>query len=321
MKLNIIITSVFFLLIVQVFGQQQGVYTNFLANPLHYSPAVVGSTNYHEVNFYHRNQWVGFKDAPTNFYFNVHGSYKNKAKHGYGLQVLSEQTGLLAKTGVYLNYGYQLKLTDHLKLGFGVRPGFVQYRIKLYDAVIADEGDPIFTGNTYSGIAFDVNSGLRLYSQKFELCATIDHLVGNRLAFSSYNQNLQFHYTLMTSYKLNFKKQWEFRPALLVKYTAPVPLQLSVLLQLSFKDKFFGGINFRTNDALGVYLGMRIKNRLSITYGYDYSYTSMRNYSAGSNEIGLSFILTKNRPSLEEKDDELNNSILEEIQKEMENNK
>jgi len=160
-----------------------------------------------------------------------------------------------------------------------------------------------------------------LYSQKFELCATIDHLVGNRLAFSSYNQNLQFHYTLMTSYKLNFKKQWEFRPALLVKYTAPVPLQLSVLLQLSFKDKFFGGINFRTNDALGVYLGMRIKNRLSITYGYDYSYTSMRNYSAGSNEIGLSFILTKNRPSLEEKDDELNNSILEEIQKEMENNK
>jgi hypothetical protein len=31
----------------------------------------------------------------------------------------------------------------------------------------------------------------------------------------------------------------------------------------------------------------------------------------------LSFILTKNRPSLEEKDDELNNSILEEIQKEM----
>ena len=321
MKLNIIITSVFFLLIVQVFGQQQGVYTNFLANPLHYSPAVVGSTNYHELSFYNRNQWLGFKDAPTNFYFNVHGSYKNKAKHGYGLQVLSEQTGLLAKTAIYLNYGYQMKLTDNWKLGFGMRPGFVQYRVKLYDAVIADEGDPIFTGNTYSGIAFDVNSGLRLYSKKFEFSATIDHLLGRRSPFTSYNQNLQFHYTFMTSYKLNFKKNWEFRPALLVKYTTPIPVQVSLLLQLSFKDQFFGGINFRSNDALGIYAGMRIKNRLTISYGYDYSYTSIRHYSGGSHEIGISFILTKNRPSLEEEDDKLNNSILEDVQKEMENNK
>lgn len=321
MKLKYITTSTFVLLTMYFFAQQQGLYTNFLANALHYSPASVGSTNYHEVNFFHRNQWVGFKDAPTNFYFNLHGSYKNKAKHGYGIQLLSEQSGLMAKTGVYVNYGYQLKLNDTWKLGFGLRPGFVQYRIKLYDAVIADEGDPLFTGNTYSGNAFDVNGGLRLYSQKFELSATIEHLLGKGLRFSSYNQNLQFHYTLMSSYKLAFKKNWEFRPAVLIKYTSPVPLQLAVLAQLSFKDKYFGGVNFRTNDALGIYLGMRIKNRLSITYGYDYSYTSIRKYSAGSHEIGLSFILTKNRPSLEEKDDELNNSILEEIQKEMENNK
>ncbi|WP_300664384.1 type IX secretion system membrane protein PorP/SprF [Fluviicola sp.] len=315
------ITGLFVVLLFVSFGQQQSIFTNILANPLHYSPAYVGSTNYHEVSFFNRTQWVGFKDAPRNFYLNFHGSFKNKAKHGYGVQLLSEQTGLLSKTGIYVNYGYQIKMSKKWKMGLGVRPGFVQYRIRLYDAVVADAGDPIFTGNTYSGNAFDVNAGFRLYSDKFEFSGGIDHLIGKNLNLSSYNQNLQFHYTLMTSYKFQFKKNWELRPAILFRYTKPVPSQLSILAQLSYKEKFFGGLNFRTNDAIGIFLGIRLKNRLSITYGYDYSYTKIRKYGAGSHEVGISFIITKNRPSLEEEDDKLNNSILEDIQKEIEKDK
>lgn len=315
------ITGLFVVLFFVSFGQQQSIFTNILANPLHYSPAYVGSTNYHEVSFFNRSQWVGFKDAPRNFYLNFHGSFKNRAKHGYGVQILSEQTGLLSRTGIYLNYGYQIKMSKKWKIGLGVRPGFVQYRIRLYDAVVADAGDPIFTGNTYSGNAFDVNAGFRLYSDKFEFSGGIDHLIGKDFNLSSYNQNLQFHYTLMTSYKFQFKKNWELRPAILFRYTKPVPSQLSILAQLSYKDKFFGGLNFRTKDAIGIFLGIRLKNRLSITYGYDYSYTKIRKYSAGSHEVGISFIITKNRPSLEEEDDKLNNSILEDIQKEIEKDK
>lgn len=317
------IWAIFFTLCVSLasYSQQQSLFTNVFANPLHYSPAYVGSTNYHEVSFYNRNQWVGFKNAPRNFYLNFHGSFKNKAKHGYGVQLMSEQMGIVGKTGIYLNYGYQLKIKNNWKIGLGIRPGFAQYRLRLYDAVIADEGDPIFMGNAYSGNAFDVNAGFRLYSNKFEFSGTVDHIIGKGLNLSSYNQNLQFHYTLMTSYKWLFKKDWELRPALLFRYTKPVPAQLSILAQISYKNKFFGGFNFRTNDAVGVFLGIRIKDRLAINYAYDYSYTKIRKYSSGSHEVGISFILTKNRPSLVEEDDKLNNSILEEIQKEIENNK
>lgn len=320
MNKKYVLTGLFVVLFLVSFGQQQSIFTNVFANPLHYSPAYVGSTNYHEVSFFNRNQWVGFKDAPRNFYLNFHGSYKNRAKHGYGVQLLSEQTGLLTKTGIYVNYGYQIKMSSKWKLGLGVRPGFVQYRVRLYDAVVADAGDPIFTGNVYSGNAFDVNAGFRLYSDKFEFSGGIDHLIGKDLNLNTYNQNLQFHYTLMTSYKFLIKKDWELRPGILFRYTKPVPAQLSIMTQLSYKDKFFGGLNFRTNDALGIFLGIRLKSRLSITYGYDYSYTKLRKYSAGSHEVGISFIITKHRPSLEEEDDKLNNSILEDIQKDMDKN-
>lgn len=302
-------------------SQQQSVYTNILSNPLYYSPAYVGSTNYHQVSFFNRTQWAGFKDAPRNFYLNFHGSYKNKAKHGYGVVLSSESIGIVTKTGVYVNYGYQIKFNPKWRLGLGIRPGFMNYRMRIYDAVIADEGDYVFSGNKYSGNAFDVSSGFRLYSNKFEFSGSFDHMIGKKFNVQSYNQNFQWHYTLMSSYKFQVKKNWEFQPAVTMRYTANIPPQLSALFQVTYRNQFVFGANFRSQDAFGAYISWRYKDRLAISYGYDYSYTAIRKYNAGTHEIGISFILTKNRPSLEEEDDKLNNSILEDVKKEMEKNK
>lgn len=304
-----------------VYAQQQSSFTNILNNPLQYAPAYAGSTNYHEVGIYNRMQWVGFDGAPRNFYGNFHGSYKNKAKHGYGLQLLSENVGIVSKTGVFLNYGYQLKFNKKWRLGLGVRPGFVQYRMRMYDAVIADEGDYVFTGNTYSTNAFDLSTGFRLYTDTFELIGSVDHMIGNKFNLSSYNQNLQWHYTLMASRKFSAGKNWEIRPAMLMRYTRNIPLQILLTLQGTYRNKLIGGLTLRSTDAFGAFLGWKYNNRLTITYGYDYSYTGIRKYNTGSHEIGIAFVITKNRPSLEEEDDKLNNSILEDIQKEMKNNK
>ena len=68
---------------------------------------------------------------------------------------------------------------------------------------------------------------------------------------------------------------------------------------------------YRSDDALGLSLGIQLKERFTIGYGYDFSIKGLRKYNSGSHEVMLSFILTKKKPSLEEEDDKLNNSILE----------
>lgn len=302
-------------------SQQQSVFTNILNNPLYFTPAYTGSTNYHEVSIYNRSQWAGFKDAPRNYYASFQGSYRNKAKHGYGLQLFSESAGIVTKTGFSLNYGYQLRLNSKWKLGFGIRPGFVQYRLRFYDAVIADEGDYVFSGNVYTTNALDMSTGFRIYTDTFEFSGSVDHLIGNRFNLSSYNQNLQWHYNVQASYKFKAGKKWEIRPAILFRYTKAIPSQVSLIFQGTYMGKFFGGLTFRSEDACGIYAGWRYKDRLTLTYAYDYSWTSMRRYQNGSHEFGIAYILTKNRPSTAERDDQLNNSILEEIRKEMKNNK
>ena len=47
----------------------------------------------------------------------------------------------------------------------------------------------------------------------------------------------------------------------------------------------------------------------------------MSNYQSGSHEVMLSFVITKDKPSLAEEDENLNNSILEEMQKKLDEEK
>ena len=75
---------------------------------------------------------------------------------------------------------------------------------------------------------------------------------------------------------------------------------------------------YRSDDAAGISLGLNISDRLTVGYGYDYTISGLSNYQSGSHEIMLSFVITKDKPTLEEEDDKLNNSIMEDMKKKME---
>ncbi|MES2798528.1 MAG: type IX secretion system membrane protein PorP/SprF [Bacteroidota bacterium] len=298
-------------------AQQQATYSNYLMNEYFYNPAIAGSKDVHIANLQYRNQWVGFDGAPSNFNANFYGSVKDKAKHGYGVSITNERAGLMNSTGVYVDYAYHFKLGQNVKLGLGVRPGYVQYRVRLYDAVVADQGDDVVTGSVYSANAFDVNTGFQLYSKKFFVMGSVQHLLTKAIKFTSFNSNLAFHYNFIAGYNISFKKsKLEIQPSVMVKYVKPIPVQYSAMLKTTFNKKYWFGLIYRSDDAVGVSLGMTIKERFNLAYGYDYSISPIRKYNAGSHEVGLSFILTKKKPSLEELDEKLNNSILDEMNKE-----
>ena len=141
----LLILSLFFVLGVvdTSHAQQRGLYSNFLLNDFYYNPAIAGSKGVHKANISYRNQWVGFDGAPSLIIGNFNGSYKNEGKLGYGVTLLSETTGITQNTGAYLNYAHHFKLSDKYTLGLGIQPGYMQYRVKLYDAQLADQGDEV----------------------------------------------------------------------------------------------------------------------------------------------------------------------------------
>ena len=327
-----ILLATLFCISVSNYGQQQLVFSNFLMNSYYYNPAIAGSKNVHEANLSYRNQWVGFEGAPKSIIGSFHGSYKNQGKVGYGATVISDQVGLIQNTGIYLNYAQHFKLGEKLKLGFGIQPGFVQYRIRLYDAQLADEGDDVLTGNILASNGFDLNGGLHLYSKSFFIMASVQSVLGgevSNLALTPYNEpsfplneSLRKHYTFIAGYNIKFKKKpWEIQPSVMMKSTYPVPNQWTAMAKVTYKQKFWGGVLYRTENAAGVCVGMNLKERLSVGYTFDYSMGGITNYQSGSHEIVISFVTTPNRPSIEEEDEKLNNSIMDEMKKQMEDKK
>jgi len=301
-------------------GQQQFVSTNFLMNDYYYNPAIAGSKDRHVANMSLRNQWSGFQGAPATMLANYYGSYLNQGKVGYGVSLISDKTGLVQNTGIYINYAQHFQLNEKIKLGFGVKPGYVQYRIKLYDAQVADEGDEILTGNILAANALDLHSGFHLYSEDFFFMGSIQHLLGKSIQFTSYNQNLSKHFTLIGGYNHRIdKRKMVIQPSLMIKYVNPTPMQWTAMLKATFDNKCWAGITYRSKDAAGIVLGYKILDRLSIGYGFDYSVGKISQYQSGSHELVISFVTTPNKPTLDEEDEELNKSIMDELNEKMKN--
>ncbi len=306
-------------------AQQRAVYSNFLMNDFYYNPAIAGSRDVHQANITYRNQWVGFDGAPSLILGNFSGSAKNEGKIGYGVSFISETAGITQNTGFYLNYAQHFKLSDKVKLGLGVQPGYMQYRVKLYDAQLADQGDEVLTGSVYSASAVDVSTGFHLYSKKFFVMGSLHHLLGKSIQFTSYNSNLQFHYTAIAGYNINInadpkkkKMPIDIQPSFLVRYVKPVPIQCSAMLKTTFNKKYWFGLIYRSDDAVGVSMGMQIGDKFNMAYGYDYTLSKLSSYQAGSHEVMLSYVISRKKPSMTEKDDELNKSIIDELKKSIE---
>jgi len=298
------------------FSQQQGVYSSFLLNDNYYNPAIAGSKDVHIVSLGYRNQWTGFTGAPVNVNANFYGSVKNKAKHGYGILFINEKMGITNKAGIYLNYAYHIKLGKGVKLGLGVRPGFMQYGVKLYNAQLADQGDALLTGNVYSASAIDVSTGFNLYSPKFFVMGSINHLLGNSIQFTAYNSSLSYHYNFIAGYNFRFdKKKFALQPSVMFKYAHPAPVQWTGMLKGTYDNNYWIGLIYRSDDAIGISAGVTIKERFNVGYGYDYTLAGLRKQQTGSHEIMLSFVITKKRPSLDEEDDKLNKSVMDDLQK------
>src|SRR5690606_35628012 len=107
-------------------------------------------------------------------------------------------------------------------------------------------------------------------------------------------------------------KDFVLTPVVMLNYVSPITPQGSIMLKATYDHKYWAGLSYRTQDALGISLGLVIKNRFHIGYSFDYTLGEIQGYNYGSHEIMLSFQTTSKKPTLDEQDEELNNSIFDE---------
>lgn len=311
----------------QVSAQQKPHYTQYLLNQYIINPALTGIENYIDVKASHRHQWVGLQDAPVTTYLTIHGSFgkddyrtsatsyavpgenpRGKAywenytaaepHHGIGMQVINDRTGPINNFSMYATYAYHLGITPRTNLSGGF--GIGMNRITL-DANKLDFGDitvdpAVYTSGDLNKTRLDVTAGLYLYSADYFIGVSAQQVVPQKIDWSDGHVRPKQgktvpHLFATAGYRFLVGYDWNFIPSIMVKYIQPLPTQIELNAKLQYRDLAWVGLGYRHKDGFAGMAGVNISNTFNIGYAYDYTTSRLNNFSKGTHEIIVGFII------------------------------
>lgn len=316
----------------QVFAQQKPHYTQYILNQYIVNPALTGIENYTDIKLSHRHQWVGIQDAPVTTYFSMHGPIGKKdfrttatsfemegenprgkryweeytapePHHGVGVQVIRDVTGPLSNFSAYATYAYHIGLSPRTSLagGFGVGIN----RISL-DANKLDFGDTqvdpaVYTSGVLNNTRLDMMAGLYLYSADYFIGLSAQQVVPQKIDFSDgyirpSDGRTVPHIFATAGYRFLVGADFNLIPSLMVKYVDPLPVQVEANFKLQYLNRAWVGASYRHEDGFAGMLGINVSNVFNVGYAYDYTTSRLNNFSKGTHEVILGFLLGNKYP-------------------------
>lgn len=280
-------------------GQQLPQLSQYQFNDYVFNPAIAGSRPFLELRSGHRYQWVGIQDAPRTFTFS--GTAPVGGKMGVGGYLFTDIVGPTRRTGIQFSYAYHLQLTEKVKLSLSLSAGLLQFLIDGSKIQFHDPGDPVMDDQLRGDLLPDAKFGFYLYGERFWFGATAPQLLQNKVYFldqtSETHSRMEDHYYAMGGYRWMLGEDWKLEPSFLLKYTSPVPPKLDLNATVRYKDTFWVGAGYRTNDAYCAMVGYWLKKTFQFGYSYDIITSGLRNHSTGTHEVMLAITLGKEPPS------------------------
>ena len=293
-----------FIMLFDIFAQQDPQYSQYMFNHMAVNPGYAGSHDVICLSAVHRQQWVGIEGAPVTSVFTANSPFTMfGANHGVGLTVISDKIGFQQDVSAGLNYAFRLPLGPG-KLGIGVSGVFLNNALKAKWHIPNGDwtNDPAIPIENESVTGFDMGVGVFYRADNVFLGISSTHLFEPVLKYpekETAKYRLKRHYYATAGCYLPLSNPaWEVAPSLMVNSDGTAS-SLVVNANIMFNKKIWGGMGYRLNESIIVMAGVDLFNGVKIGYSFDYTYSSMRSYitAGGSHEIVVSycFSLVKER--------------------------
>jgi type IX secretion system PorP/SprF family membrane protein len=293
-KLNI--AALFLILAARpVFSQQDPLSSQYMFNTLTYNPGVAGVSGMVCATAINRQQWVGFKGAPSTTVFNVSAPVKPfNIRSGVGLLVESDNVGFDKDINISASYSYHLELGQGI-LGIGLNAGVLNktlnptWQIPTGDSHTPASGDPLIPENKESAVAFDAGLGLFYKADKYYASLSVTHINQPKIKFSKGTPYISRHYYLTAGYTLQLPDPaLELLPSVFAFSDGKV-MQFDVTSLVRYNKKVWGGVSYRYGDALIGIIGLELFNGIRLGYSYDFTTSEMGKNSSGSHEFMINY--------------------------------
>lgn len=285
-----------------VMGQHDPQFSQNMFNQLASNPGFAGSSGMVNVSAINRQQWMGFEGAPKTTVFGADAAINLFGwDSGVGIVVMNDEIGFYNDLHLSVNYSYQVELAEGA-IGFGVSLGLVNQVFDGTKIYLPSNGN----GNSYhniakdallpqakvNGTAIDMGMGVFLERKNYYMGLSVLHLNKPKPNFKDEFQSYLKQTIFLTGgyrYKLQ-DKPIVLLPSVFIKSDL-ASMQADVNINVMVKNKYWGGLTYRYQDAIVVLAGMELNNGLRFGYSYDITTSEMATVSSGSHEfmVGYSF--------------------------------
>jgi type IX secretion system PorP/SprF family membrane protein len=271
-------------------AQQDPLSTQFMTNPFALNPALAGTNNYFQVISSNRFQWVGFTDAPITNSLSLYGPLE-KYPMGWGARICYDVSGPVSIGTIHGAYAYHYNINEDMKISAGLNVGIMQYKIDFTKIEMPTESDPIMNDKENYYVP-DANIGFYFWSPTYHAGLVVTHLLNSKIkvgADPSGKGRLKSHFYLTGGYKYYINREWALEPSLILKKVWPAPFQIDFNARVWYRNMMWGGLSYRSQEAVSIMLGYIWERKISIGYSYDLILNPLGAHNFGSHEIMLGY--------------------------------
>jgi type IX secretion system PorP/SprF family membrane protein len=242
----------------------------------------------------YRNQWDKVNGAPNSAILNIESNLSRFLPGGIGINFYHDAIGFSRQNNLLLNYSYPIQIGREGVLGVGVGIGIMNFGMDPEWVPPTQAVDPTLPVG-FAATAVDANFGLYFQSKDYYVGISSTHLTESDLskAVSQVTQSYQTarHYYLMGGYEFKDVMNGTIDAQMLVRtdfIRFSADLNARYLFKLDDKDAY-GGLTFRTSDAIAVMLGYSPMPKLQVGYSYDITVNKLASISRGSHELMVKY--------------------------------
>lgn len=275
------------------YAQQDPASTHSMYTKMNFNPGATGAGDGICGTLIYRNQWDKVNGAPNSVFFSAEANLDRFVKNlGVGIGAIHDAIGFNRKNTANLNVSYKIRFKNRDFIAIGAGFGILNLGMNPTWITPQNPNDPILpTG--FSATNMDINAGIFYKSRTYYFGLSSTHLSESTLSSGTSAQmtyNPKRHYYLMAGWRdrINDENQIDidlntFLRTELNKYSVDISARAFI------RNRFYGGLGYRTSDAVLVLLGMEVIPNLTIGYSYDITTNRFASISWGTHEILLRY--------------------------------
>lgn len=291
-------------------AQQSQQYTMYMLNKYAFNPAYAGLDNSLSMTGVYRKQWVGLVGSPESQQVNAHLPFYY-LRGGLGINIGNDVAGAERNTSATVSYNYWVPVDKTSLFTIGLSAGIIQKSLDgnllrtpegtFIDGVYTNHNDRFLPASAVSAYSPTFNFGLYFKNERIEAGLSVNNLTEPKtsLDLDSQSADILFNRNYFLTLGLNFDigSSWTVLPSVFAQSDL-VQTEVHFSTIIRHNDNIFGGVSFRgynstTVDALAFLAGMKLNERVTLSYSYDLTLSALNTVSRGSHEILLNYNLNK----------------------------